>query len=208
MSTFVAIRISLSTSLQSYFESCMIFVLLALGNFVDRSVPPRICGLFGTFVGILQLSSFSAVRCISRYCFQWKRFQSLSIPRLALGLSRILTMVILRSLTLIRLVFFFPTLVKLASPDVNDPQQLDLLFPLHSIADFVVEQLRPTDLNTEIFSMSRFNDAIHAWQIHLQELAIEHPPHARRFGRLARLLRERNALFRLAKMYSSALLQG
>lgn len=103
---------------------------------------------------------------------------------------------------------FFPTLVKLASPDVNDPQQLDLLFPLHSIADFVVEQLRPTDLNTEIFSMSRFNDAIHAWQIYLQELAIEHPPHARRFGRLARLLRERNALFRLAKMYSSALLQG
>ena len=103
---------------------------------------------------------------------------------------------------------FFPTLVKLVSPDVNEPQQLDLLFPLHSIADFVLEQLRPTDLNTEIFSMSRFNDAIHAWQGHLQELAIEHPSHARRFGRLARLLRERAALFRLAKMYSSALLQG
>jgi hypothetical protein len=103
---------------------------------------------------------------------------------------------------------FLPTLVKLASTNANDSQQFDLLFPLHSIDDFVLEQLRPTDLSTEIFSASRFNDAINGWQIHLQHLAVEHPSQARRFGRLARILRDRAALFRLAKMYSSALLQG
>lgn len=103
---------------------------------------------------------------------------------------------------------FLPALVKLASPEANDSQQFDLLFPLHSISDFVLEQLRPTDLNTAIFSVSRFNDALMAWQTSLQHLALEQPSDARRFGRLARLLRERAALFRLAKMYSSALLQG
>jgi hypothetical protein len=103
---------------------------------------------------------------------------------------------------------FLPTLVKLASSDANDSQHLDLLFPLHCIADFVLEQLRPTDLNSEIFSVSRFNTAMDAWQAHLQHLALEQPSDARRFGRLARLLRERATLFRLAKMYSSALLQG
>lgn len=101
-----------------------------------------------------------------------------------------------------------PTLVKLASPEVIEPQQLDLLYPLNSIDDFVLEQLRPTGLNSEVFSMSRFNDAMNAWQMHLQQLALEHPSHARRFGRLARLLGERTALSRLAKMYASALLQG
>ena len=35
---------------------------------------------------------------------------------------------------------FLPTLVKLASSDANDSQHLDLLFPLHSIADFLLEQ--------------------------------------------------------------------
>jgi hypothetical protein len=79
---------------------------------------------------------------------------------------------------------------------------------LQSIADFVLGQLRPTDLDTEIFSPGKFIESIDTWQVHLQRLALEHPNDARRFGRLARMLRERHALCRLAKMYSSALLQG
>jgi len=101
-----------------------------------------------------------------------------------------------------------PTQISLAAPDVSDRQQLDLLFPLQSIADFVLGQLRPTDLDTEIFSPGKFIESIDTWQVRLQRLALEHPNDARRFGRLARMLRERHSLCRLAKMYSSALLQG
>jgi hypothetical protein len=103
---------------------------------------------------------------------------------------------------------FLPSQVSLAVPDASDHQQLDLLFPLQSIGDFVLEQLRPNGLDTGIFSASKFHESIGLWQVQLQKLALEQPTDARRFGRLARLLRERDALCRLAKMYSSALLQG
>jgi hypothetical protein len=101
-----------------------------------------------------------------------------------------------------------PSSVSLTAPDISDCQQLDLLFPLQSIDDFVIGQLRPTDLGAGIFSPSKFIESIDMWQVQLQKLALERPADARRFGRLARILRERHALCRLAKMYSSALLQG
>lgn len=186
----------------------MFFVLLALGNLVNRSVPHVFCGLFGTFVDILQPSSFSA----SNYDFGVMfPMDKIAITRQTSLDARVSSDSYDVQFEISRLAdedIALPTLVKLASTNANDLQQFDLLFPLHSITDFLLEQLRPTDLKTEIFSVSRFNDAINSWQIHLRHLALEHPSEARRFGRLARLLRDRAALFRLAKMYSSALLQG
>ena len=101
-----------------------------------------------------------------------------------------------------------PSLIVLVAPDVSDRQQFDLLFPLQSITDFILGQLRPVELDSGIFSAGKFNESISLWQVQLQKLALERPTDARRFGRLSRMLRERHALCRLAKMYSSALLQG
>ncbi len=101
-----------------------------------------------------------------------------------------------------------PNQFSLVSAESPDRQQLDLLFPLSSIADYLIEHLRPTGLNPAIFSASQFRDALTSWQDELQDLALRRHPGARKFGRLAQLLAQRDALFRLAQMYSSALLQG
>jgi hypothetical protein len=101
-----------------------------------------------------------------------------------------------------------PNQFSLVSADSPDRLQLDLLFPLSSIADYVIEQLRPSAVNPIIFSPSQFRDALSAWQDELQVLALRRHPDARKFGRLANLLTQRDALSRLAQMYSSALLQG
>ncbi len=101
-----------------------------------------------------------------------------------------------------------PNQFSLVSADSPDRLQLDLLFPLSSIADYVIEQLRPSAVNPIIFSPSQFRDALSAWQDELQVLALRRHPDARKFGRLANLLAQRDALSRLAQMYSSALLQG
>ena len=101
-----------------------------------------------------------------------------------------------------------PNQFSLVSADSLDRLQLDLLFPLSSIADYVIEQLRPSGVNPIIFSPSQFRDALSAWQDELQGLALRRHSDARKFGRLANLLTQRDALSRLAQMYSSALLQG
>lgn len=101
-----------------------------------------------------------------------------------------------------------PNQFSLVSADSPDRLQLDLLFPLSSIADYVIEQLRPSGVNPIIFSPSQFRDALSAWQDELQGLALRRHSDARKFGRLANLLTQRDALSRLAQMYSSALLQG
>jgi hypothetical protein len=101
-----------------------------------------------------------------------------------------------------------PPQVALFTPEVGDRQQLDVLFPMCSINDTILERLRPSHLNPAIFSTSQFKQSLAAWQGYLQKLSLEQPSEARKFGRLAGLLKEKDALRRLANMYSSALLQG
>ncbi len=101
-----------------------------------------------------------------------------------------------------------PAQAALISADISDTQQLQRLFPLSSISNYPIDQLRPSALDPGIFSAAAFRDSLSVWQQDLQEIALQHRQHARKFGRLARLLAEQDALFRLAQMYASALVQG
>ncbi len=101
-----------------------------------------------------------------------------------------------------------PTQVVLVSADIASSPQLDRLFPLDSIADYPLSKLRPAGLDPEIFSSSFFRDSLSCWQQKLPMLALKRPQDAKKFGRLACLITEQDALFRLAQMYASALVQG
>lgn len=101
-----------------------------------------------------------------------------------------------------------PVQVNLITPETSNQQQLDLLFPRGSISDDIVQRLRPVIVNPGIFYTSQFRDSLLACQASLQHMALQRPADAKIFGRLGHLLREKDALLRLAKMYSSALLQG
>ena len=101
-----------------------------------------------------------------------------------------------------------PVQVSLLTPETSHQQQLDRLFLRGSISEVIVQRLRPVVVNPGIFCTSQFRDSLLACQASLQQMALQHPADAKIFGRLGRLLREKDALLRLAKMYSSALLQG
>ncbi len=105
-------------------------------------------------------------------------------------------------------VLSLPVQVSLVSADVSDKAQLESLYPMACIADYPISSLRPAGLDPEIFSAACFRDSLSSLQRQLQLIALERRSDARKFGRLSRLLSDQDALFRLAQMYSSALVQG
>lgn len=101
-----------------------------------------------------------------------------------------------------------PVQVSLVSADVPDKPQLEALYPMTSLSDYPINTLRPTGLDPDIFFAACFRDTLAGATQQLQLMALQRRSDARKFGRLARLLSEQDALFRLAQMYASALVQG
>ena len=97
---------------------------------------------------------------------------------------------------------------RLSPAEISDFCQDDMLFPLASYDDFIVNYLLPYLEESELFFPSGFRKKLSQTRLDLRQQAEIHPQSAKKFGRLAALLDKEQQLFDLLQLYRSALVQG
>lgn len=86
--------------------------------------------------------------------------------------------------------------------------QLDSLFELSTLDDFVLHQLTPEVNDLNLLAPARFRETLAATRTDVFRLSSRHRGLSRKLGKLAALLDEQDELVKLAQLYCSALLQG
>jgi hypothetical protein len=101
-----------------------------------------------------------------------------------------------------------PDLPELQPSELFTPDQLENYLSLPTLDDYIASSLRALIHDANILSPKRFRIVLSSTAKTLRDLAKHNPKMARRFGRLALLLDEDQALFDLLQIYRSALVQG
>ena len=101
-----------------------------------------------------------------------------------------------------------PDLPDLQPAEFFTPDQLEKYLSLPTLDDYIATNLRALIQDASILSPKRFRIVLNSTSRTLRDLAKNNPTMARRFGRLALLLDEDQALFDLLQIYRSALVQG
>ncbi len=101
-----------------------------------------------------------------------------------------------------------PDLPDLQPAELFSPDQLEKYLSLPTLDDYISTSLRALIQDASILSPRRFRIVLNSTSKTLRDLAKNNPKMARRFGRLALLLDEDQALFDLLQIYRSALVQG
>jgi hypothetical protein len=97
---------------------------------------------------------------------------------------------------------------RLSPAEIPDFCQVDMLFPLASYDDYIINSLLPYLEESELFFPSGFRKKLSQTRLSLRQQAEIHPQSAKKFGRLAALLDKEQQLFDLLQLYRSALVQG
>ncbi len=101
-----------------------------------------------------------------------------------------------------------PVRTELQPVALSAQAQLDRLFDMTTLQDFIHRRLAP-DLNDRaLLAPARFHATLAATRQDMLYQASKHRTLARRLGTLAALLDEQDELVRLAQLYCSALVQG
>lgn len=100
-----------------------------------------------------------------------------------------------------------------SSPSVQpaegaEPIQLERLYSLHSLEDFIQQRLALDVWDSSILSPSRFRAMLAETVSHARRLARADRNRARSLGKLTAVLDEQDELCRLAQLYMSALFKG
>ena len=118
--------------------------------------------------------------------------------------SRCIEKILRQDLDSIRL----PDLPELSPTDLFAPDQLEHFLFLPTLDDYISSSLRAMIHDSNILAPKRFRSVLSSTAKTLRDMAKLNPKLARRFGRLALLLDEDQALFDLLQIYRSALVQG
>ena len=103
---------------------------------------------------------------------------------------------------------FLPNQALIRPSDLQEPIQLDQLFKLDSLNDFIESRLKPDIFDISVLQPTNFRNALKATRDNLHQLARLKKNSSRQLGRLLQLLDEQEDLSQLALMYYSALFQG
>lgn len=101
-----------------------------------------------------------------------------------------------------------PVQVDLQPSALAENPQLDQLFALTTLDDFIHQRLAPDLYDLSVLTPSIFSASLAILRTELPSRAGSRRELARRLGKLASLLDEQEELGRLVRLYCSALLQG
>lgn len=93
-------------------------------------------------------------------------------------------------------------------PALSEQPQLDRLFAMVTLDDYIHQRLSPARLDHALLAPGRFRQILMATRMTVLTQAAHRRALARRLGTLASLLDEQDELCRLAQLYCAALLQG
>ncbi len=101
-----------------------------------------------------------------------------------------------------------PVRADLQPATLSEQPQLDRLFEMTTLEDFIHQHLAPDLLDLALLAPARFRATLAATRKDVLNQAGRQRALARKLGKLAALLDEQDELVRLAQLYCSALLQG
>ncbi|MEO0317645.1 MAG: hypothetical protein RL404_1322 [Pseudomonadota bacterium] len=101
-----------------------------------------------------------------------------------------------------------PVRAELQPAALSEQPQLDRLFEMTTLEDFIHQRLAPDLNDLALLAPARFRATLAATRKDVLRQAGKHRALARRLGMLAGLLDEQDELVRLAQLYCSALVQG
>ncbi len=101
-----------------------------------------------------------------------------------------------------------PSSSDLQPSGLTEQVQLDRLFALSTLDDFIHRQLIPDLHDLALLSPARFRVTLDSTRKTVLKQAVQQRNLARKLGKLAALLDEQDELVRLAQLYCAALLQG
>ena len=101
-----------------------------------------------------------------------------------------------------------PIRAELQPAALSEQPQLERLFEMTTLEDFIHQRLAPDLRDLALLAPSRFRSTLAATRRDVLNHARRQRVLARKLGKLAALLDEQDELVRLAQLYCSALLQG
>ncbi len=101
-----------------------------------------------------------------------------------------------------------PAQADLQPSALTEQVQLDRLFALRTLDDFIHRQLIPDLHDLALLSPTRFRMTLGSTRRTVLEQAAQQRDLARKLGKLAAVLDEQDELVRLAQLYCAALVQG
>lgn len=101
-----------------------------------------------------------------------------------------------------------PVRADLQPAALSEQPQLERLFEMTTLEDFIHQQLAPDLHDLAMLAPARFRATLAATRRDVLQQAGRQRALARKLGKLAALLDEQDELVRLAQLYCSALLQG
>ncbi len=101
-----------------------------------------------------------------------------------------------------------PVRAELQPAALSEQPQLERLFEMTTLEDFIHHQLAPDLRDLALLAPARFRATLAATRKDVLNQAGRQRALARKLGKLAALLDEQDELVRLAQLYCSALLQG
>ena len=101
-----------------------------------------------------------------------------------------------------------PVRAELQPAAVSEQPQLERLFEMTTLEDFIHQRLAPDLRDLALLAPARFRATLATTRKDVLNQARRQRALARKLGKLAALLDEQDELVRLAQLYCSALLQG